>query len=144
MPRFVLLYHDCPPTYERSSHWDLMLEYGDVLRTWALAQLPHEWQATYLRTSNLFPNCSSPAETDEVFTQRLADHRRDYLEIEGELTNNRGRVARVEEGTFIEQWETSLGWYVSLKGHAIDCSIELDQCHNDKTLWTLSIRELTT
>jgi len=142
MPRFVLLYHDCPPNYDRPSHWDLMLECGDKLRTWALAALPSNWQTAHTRTREEHPGCPPLAESDEVITQQLADHRRDYLEFEGNLTNNRGRVIRVEEGTLIEQWETALGWYVSLKGNAIDCSIELDQCHSDESLWTLSIREL--
>lgn len=141
MPRFVLLYHDCPPNYERPSHWDFMLEHGDVMRTWALSQLPRDWRAAHSHTRATFPNCPAVADINEVATQQLSDHRRDYLEFEGDLTNNRGQVIRVEKGTFIEQWETPMGWYVSLKGQAIDCSIELDQCHSDKTLWTLSIRE---
>jgi len=141
MPRFVLLYHDCPPHYERPSHWDFMLESGDVLRTWALSQLPRDWQAAHARTCETFPTCPTLADTNEVAAQQLADHRREYLALEGELTNNRGGVIRVEEGSVIEQWETPFGWYVSLKGNAINCSIELDQCHSDKTMWTLSIRE---
>jgi len=118
-----------------------MLESGDKLRTWALAELPRDWQSAHARTREAFPNCPPLAESNEVVTQQLPDHRRDYLELEGDLTHNRGHVIRVEEGTFIEQWDAPLGWYVSLKGHVIDCSIELDQCHDDKALWTLSIRE---
>jgi hypothetical protein len=44
MPRYVILWHELPETHEvgaaRESHWDLMLEWGDVLRTWALASEP--------------------------------------------------------------------------------------------------------
>ena len=36
MPRFAILEHDSP----RSLHWDLMLEYEDRLRTWALESAP--------------------------------------------------------------------------------------------------------
>jgi hypothetical protein len=36
MPRFVILRHDSP----RGVHYDLMLEDGDVLKTWALPQPP--------------------------------------------------------------------------------------------------------
>jgi hypothetical protein len=30
----------------------------------------------------------------------LANHRRAYLEYEGEISGNRGRVSRIEEGTY--------------------------------------------
>ena len=35
MPRYVILQHDTPPGYPRPLHWDLMLEQGRTLRTWA-------------------------------------------------------------------------------------------------------------
>jgi len=40
MPRFVILRHEPPPGSRGTPHWDLMLESGDALRTWALAELP--------------------------------------------------------------------------------------------------------
>ena len=96
MPRFVLLYHDCPPNYPRPSHWDLMLEAGDTLRTWALEQLPRDWHAVQLLTSKrVFHIVLAVAESNEVAAEELGDHRRDYLEYEGEVSDNRGRVIRV-------------------------------------------------
>jgi hypothetical protein len=87
MPRFVILEHDHP-----FLHWDLMLELGDVLRTWRLAAPP-------------LPGQSIPA----TF---LADHRRLYLEYEGALSGNRGSVVRWDTGTF--SWQTNEDRHVAL------------------------------
>ena len=90
MPRYVVLRHECPPGSERPSHWDLMLDAGDVLRTWALGESPDSGGVR-------------PAE-------RLADHRREYLTYEGPISGGRGSVSRWDEGTFREvSTETNAG-----------------------------------
>src|SRR6266516_4579452 len=98
MPRFVLLYHDCPPKYERPSHWDLMIEAGEMLRTWALERLPRSWRDLQNRTAAVYSNCAAVAETDSVSARMLGDHRRDYLEFEGPLSGERGAVIRIAAG----------------------------------------------
>ena len=80
MPRFVLLLHETPPAYPRPTHYDLMLEQGDVLWTWALDDLP------------------SPDQT--TFAERLHNHRTAYLDFEGEVSGDRGAVRRIDAGTF--------------------------------------------
>ncbi|REK21858.1 MAG: hypothetical protein DWQ42_18415 [Planctomycetota bacterium] len=80
MPRFVLLHHETPSGYERPTHFDLMLEVGAVLRTWALA--------------------ARPDESLEQLAEALGDHRLAYLELEGPLSGNRGSVRRIDEGTY--------------------------------------------
>jgi hypothetical protein len=80
--RFVVLTHDHPVL-----HWDLMLERGDVLRTWRLAEEP-------------LPGVAIAAEA-------LADHRRKYLDYEGPVTGDRGTVVRWDAGTFCEWLETA-------------------------------------
>ena len=40
MPRYVILRHEMPADSPRPAHWDLMLETGTVLATWALDALP--------------------------------------------------------------------------------------------------------
>jgi DNA polymerase Ligase (LigD) len=75
MPRFVILEHDHP---ER--HWDLMLETGEVLRTWRLS--------------------APPAEGREAAIQSSFDHRLVYLTYEGPISGNRGTVLRWDEGEF--------------------------------------------
>lgn len=78
--RFVVLLHEVPEKSDRATHYDLMLEMGDVLWTWAIEELPKAG----LILSAL----------------RLNDHRKDYLDYEGEISGNRGRVTRMMSGTF--------------------------------------------
>jgi hypothetical protein len=75
MPRFVILEHDHPVL-----HWDLMLEVGDVLRTWRLA--------------------AAPAPGGEVRAEALGNHRHLYLDYEGPVSGNRGHVHRWDAGSF--------------------------------------------
>jgi hypothetical protein len=100
MPRFVLLYHDCPQRYERTSHWDFMLEEGGALRTWALAALPRAWRAAWEATVPLFAGCAAVAEGDAVAAERLGDHRLAYLELEGPVSGGRGEVRRIDGGIY--------------------------------------------
>jgi hypothetical protein len=76
--RYVVLHH----TGIDKPHYDLMLELspGSELSTW---RLPH-W----------------PPLPGDVFTP-LAKHRRDYLEYEGQVSNGRGRVKRVNAGSCV-------------------------------------------
>ena len=66
MPRFVVLYHETPPDHDRPPHFDLMLETGQVLRTFALPR----W----------------PAAGEVTAAEALADHRLAYLDYEGPIT----------------------------------------------------------
>ncbi len=75
MPRFVILEHDYPHL-----HWDLMLEDGDVLRTWRLSAPPE-------------PGVGVDAEPS-------FDHRLIYLDYEGPISDGRGNVKRHDKGTF--------------------------------------------
>lgn len=61
-------------------HWDLMLEHGDALLTWQLAHEP------VTPTSLPIPG------------RRIGDHRRAYLDYEGPVSGDRGRVRRVDAG----------------------------------------------
>lgn len=75
MPQFVLLEH-----VWNGVHWDLMLEHGEVLRTWAL---------------------DSPVVAGrELPARALPDHRRIYLDYEGEISGNRGHVRRIDRGPY--------------------------------------------
>jgi hypothetical protein len=81
MPRFVLLEHRW-----NGVHWDFMLEAGDVLRTWAV-DAPIE------------AGVDRPA-------RALPDHRRIYLDYEGEVSGGRGTVRRVDQGLYTAMiWE---------------------------------------
>jgi hypothetical protein len=94
MPRYVVLEHDHPLL-----HWDFMLETGDVLRTWRLASPP------------------LPGRT--VRATYLSNHRRLYLDYEGPLSGNRGRVVRWDAGTFTWQADESDCVAVRLDGRRL-------------------------
>lgn len=79
MPQFVILRHRLPPESARADHYDLMLEDGESLLTWAIVDLP-----------NVQPQTA----------EELPPHRREYLTYEGPVSSNRGHVARVALGTF--------------------------------------------
>ena len=83
MPRFVILEHDHP-----ALHWDLMLECGDVLKTWRLAAVPTSAGA--------------------IRAEPVPDHRRLYLDYEGPVSGNRGQVKRWDWGDY--RWETAGGF----------------------------------
>src|SRR6185436_5473214 len=74
--RWVVLHH----TGVDEPHFDLMYEQqpGSTLTTWRLPEWP-------------------PAQY--VPATPLAEHRRDYLDYEGPVSNNRGSVRRVADGT---------------------------------------------
>ena len=75
--RFVILHHEGID----DPHFDLMLETapGSPLATWR---------------SPIWPI------TERTALVQLANHRREYLEYEGEISGDRGRVRRVEAGTY--------------------------------------------
>jgi hypothetical protein len=137
MPRFVLLYHDCPPTYERTSHWDFMLEAGDVLRTWALERLPRDWPAVWSRTAAVYPLCPLLAEGNTVPATKLNDHRRDYLDLEGPITGNRGTVVRVATGTYRSEREAQANWQGALISKDLSAHVSLTRSEADDNQWLL-------
>lgn len=81
MPRFVLLTHDHPFV-----HWDLLVERGEVLRAWRLLESPERWRAN---TESVSASLSAEA---------IGDHRLMYLDYEGPVSRERGRVVRWDYG----------------------------------------------
>ena len=141
MPRFVLLYHKCPPGYERPFHWDLMLEANGTLRTWALARLPRDWRAIQHRTADADPNCPPIASDNSVGAEQLPDHRLDYLHQEGPLSNNRGHVSRIDAGTYVTETEAAARWEIHLTGGELCGKIALRQHSPGSAQWMLTLKE---
>jgi hypothetical protein len=137
MPRFVLLYHDCPSSYVRPSHWDLMLDCGEALRTWALEELPHAWQAAHARTAAKRAICSSLAAENAVVAIQLGDHRREYLQLEGLLSANRGTVIRVAEGDYRSEIESPDCWRINFAGDDVSGDVTLTRLDSEGSRWTL-------
>jgi hypothetical protein len=81
--RYVVLRH----TGVMPEHFDLLVEppsppAGQPLLTWRIEDPPGRWSPT-------------------TAAARQADHRPIYLEYEGEISGNRGRVKRVAAGTAV-------------------------------------------
>ena len=112
MPRFVVLEHDHPYL-----HWDLMLETGDVLRTWRLA--------------------SPPESGKTIAAIFLADHRRMYLDYEGAVSGNRGRVSRWDAGTLDWEKEDRDCIAVILKGARTCGTAVMKRSRGDEWTFTL-------
>ncbi len=78
---FVLLEHRVSSSPGAEPHWDLLVEVParEGLPTWRLARNPVEVGG-------------------QIPAQRLPDHRRLYLDYEGEIAGGRGSVRRVDRG----------------------------------------------
>ncbi len=76
--RFALLEHQT----SEGVHWDLLIEVRDRerLATWRIYADPR-------------------GRSDPVPCERIADHRPLYLDYEGPISGNRGRVRRIDAGT---------------------------------------------
>lgn len=96
MPRYALLHH----TGWEEDHYDWMMEIpGEKgLRTWRIP---------------------CPPQREAVVGRRIQDHRKRYLDYEGEIAGGRGRVRRIRGGTFewIELREERI--VVSLEGEIL-------------------------
>ncbi len=100
MARFVILRHDVSSGLDRTEHghFDWMFEIGSALRTWATDVVAIDALQTW------------------VDAAALADHRTAYLDFEGEISGDRGRVSRVALGTFeltensSDRFDANLSW----------------------------------
>lgn len=72
---YAILTHDHP-----FFHWDLLLDAGEVAWTWRLLD--------------------EPSGESHPRAERIADHRRLYLDYEGPVSGNRGSVTRWDWGTY--------------------------------------------
>lgn len=112
MPRYVILEHDYPEL-----HWDLMLEAGDVLRTWRLSAPPQLKQS--------------------VTTISSFDHRLLYLDYEGPISGDRGAVKRWDAGHFT--WLSDEGnlVVVRLTGGRLTTTVRLEK-KEESPNWTMA------
>jgi len=82
--RFVVLYHTLPVDSHRQSHWDLLLETHSTkpnsLLCFEANIPPDQWKT-------------------QTWVNQLPNHRPIYLNYEGPISNNRGHVQRVLQGT---------------------------------------------
>src|SRR3569833_2805173 len=121
MPRFVVLRHEMPEGSSRPSHWDFMLEDGPVLRTWAIDRATLNSGAGH--------------------ALQLSDHRLEYLEFEGDISGNRGRVTRFDRGEYEILERNELLWRVNLIGTTFRGECTLVRNFNDTGSLTFQFAE---
>lgn len=80
MPAYVILFHELPGGGDRTSHWDIMLEDGPCLRTWAVEVKPRAGE--------------------RMEALMLADHRLEYLDYVGPVSADRGHVSQWDRGSY--------------------------------------------
>ena len=116
MPRFVLLIHDHPFV-----HWDLLVQRGEVLRSWRLLESPDRWR--------------SAAESQELSAEAIGDHRLMYLDYEGPVSCERGQVVRWDHGQaeWLTESETSVR--LRLSGSRLSGELMLDRA-TSQPLWS--------
>ena len=119
MPRFVILLHECPPDFERSTHFDLMLEDGDSLRTWVIER--------------------EPSASEAVVAEALPQHRLDYLVYEGSLSGNRGSVSQWDCGTFEWLADSPQETRIDLKGSRLQGELRLTRDNEATQRWQLEL-----
>lgn len=103
--RFVVLRHEPGEAGPRELHWDLMLEFGDSLRTWALQ--------------------SEPQIGEEIAADELPRHRSDYLEYEGPVSQGRGTVRQFDRGTFEVLQDSTEQLSVHVNGEVLQGQLQL-------------------
>jgi hypothetical protein len=104
-----------------------MLEVGTKLQTWALNELPRDWQ---LDGDHSLAVCDAST----VEAERLPDHRLAYLDYEGPVSGDRGSVRRLDVGTFCELPEPMS---FSLTGQVIRGRVDLQQLDGGNSKWQL-------
>ena len=102
---FVLLEH----AVGESVHWDFLIEMSHSLdlATWRLARDP------------------SRVTCDPIDAERIADHRRLYLNYEGPISGDRGTVRRVDRGESCVVSSSPERWRFSLRGACLSGDFEI-------------------
>lgn len=115
--RFVILEHHAA----HGVHWDFMLEWGEVLRTWSLAQPPA-------------PDC-------RIAATALPDHRTLFLDYEGPISRGRGSVTRWDCGTFMLLSESEGRVVVELSGGKLAGRTTVSRDASGEPSWLFQISD---
>lgn len=95
MPIFVIHEHSA-----KNLHWDLRLESGGVLKSWALPKIPS-------RTKNV-----------KRLAIQVEDHPRSYSNFEGEISEGygKGKVKIFDKGNYSLETKTPKKWVLTFQG----------------------------
>lgn len=95
MPRFVIQKHE---KQGELTHWDLMLEKGDYLKTFRLDKPPEE------------------AQKEDAIAIPIMNHDKRFLCYEGPVNKGLGKVQIADCGDYTTQAESPFEWRLILKG----------------------------
>jgi hypothetical protein len=115
MPRYVILRHQGSSTYKPGVHWDLLLEHGNVLRSWALSEIP---------TVGI-----------SIDAESLPDHRLLYLDFEGPLSGDRGTVTAWDRGEYRLLHEAADEFQIHLAGEKLRGRVNLFRAATGDQRW---------
>jgi hypothetical protein len=105
------------------THWDLMIQAGNALATWQLADEP-----------------TPDALREGMTARRIADHRLAYLTYEGPVSRGRGEVRAVEGGRARVVQAEAERWLVRLGGLRLIGSLEIARLPGDDE-WRLTLSD---
>ncbi len=112
--RFAILQH----LVAGGEHWDLLIEQPEALATWQLQKEP----------------LANASETNQA--RKLPDHRKVYLHYEGPVSNNRGEVKRVDQGSCEIISSSDTLWRIRLKGQLLFGQFRLQCFENNKWMFS--------
>lgn len=124
MSRFVILTHDFPRL-----HWDFLVEYGDVLKSWRLPEVPRSGAV--------------------LAAEALDDHRLMYLDYEGPVSRGRGTVSRWDHGGYSSLTMRPGVFHLVVHGHKLRGLVELShpappsvpQAAQRREIWSFCFHE---
>ncbi|MCH8194060.1 MAG: hypothetical protein IIA65_08585 [Planctomycetes bacterium] len=117
MPKFVILEHQ---REGEETHWDLMLEVGDILKTFRLDTSPELIAQDKTQATSIF------------------DHDRRFLTYEGPVNQGEGRVCKVDAGTYETRSQDSAHWKLTLVGQTLSGEYELNRSEANIEAWSFT------
>ena len=113
MPAFVIQKHE---KQGEPVHWDLMLERGEVLKTFRLDRPPEQLV------------------TEHAIAAPIFDHDKRFLTFEGTVNRGLGTVQIVERGRYQTLSQTDTAWSFTLEGSVLQGRFTLKVDDNNR--WT--------
>ena len=104
-------------------HWDLMLEQGEVLTTFRVAERPEA------------------ALRHPVGATKIFDHPRRFLTYEGSVQQGAGQVRIVDRGTYRSAERGEDRWALALSGGILEGNFTLTRTEGDAWLFALEESE---
>jgi hypothetical protein len=107
--RFVIQKH----TQEGQTHWDLMIEAGEKLKTWRLENPPEKLATGKTKATPIF------------------DHDKKFLTYQGPVNNGKGMVEIVDEGTCTIESTNEIELKINFDGKKLKNNFRLVQKENN-------------